>query len=823
MRPLVLVLVSLIFSVLALKPALALSFQRRVPEHVSATCILVQSTLDVWSNDTEISQLNSLYNSISLCQSEFKLWFWEELDAQDLTNLYKIQWLSLIRVHNIRMDLEREIERQKGIRDIEERENEKIDQGDGSLFVTINTVCMLIWTLRETVALLLKSFAIIAYLLDRSIRAFSTMIMNFFSLCLKAVHYATSNFPILFRKCVDLIYDTLRCGIDLLYFLKHVFFKPIDFFLRLSYTVISTLWIVFVLEYEKCLKLKRVNSLKLTKVAKISEQSSSEQISMTSSIIPYHDHLNYLKHCILSRKIDPALDQNEARVSISPSRNASQSRDLIQKPAAQIQIFAHFFVKVYCEETASFLKIDVLLSMDRLSRVFTNLTMKRIQNNSTFNRACIGELLEYKTASKEIDVSLSMDRLSRVFANLTMKLIQNNPTFNRACIGEILDYKTVSNEIQVEEVLQLEDFDSKQSLEMNQPLLQKTDPLLLEMYLNVQKLLLTYPGNHSQEFSEIPTLSTLLDLVVGHTHVLAKTQIGSKFLQHCIEEEKDVRFTGTICNEVLDNFSDLAIDLFGNYLCQSVYIYITMEKRLELLRVIGSTIVDIACSRQGTRVVQTMISCSGSNKDEQELIGSYLADDMVKLMLDPHGSHVSIALIESFSSESLHGLLESVCQNVFKLAVNPHGLCVLKTCLTKCGHTRLISRIMEHVQTLVNHRFGNYAIQHILTLKSKSFDSLLHAQFKGRYNWLSKQKFSSNVIEKCIECFDPLLVRELISELMEEIPLLIEDSFANFVLQKALQCASEEQKRKLVGLIQSSLKNLRKTHVRKRWEKLIVQ
>ncbi len=70
---------------------------------------------------------------------------------------------------------------------------------------------------------------------------------------------------------------------------------------------------------------------------------------MTSSIIPYHDHLNYLKHCILSRKMDPALDQNEARVSIPPSRNASQSRDLIQKPAAQIQIFAHFFVKVYCE------------------------------------------------------------------------------------------------------------------------------------------------------------------------------------------------------------------------------------------------------------------------------------------------------------------------------------------------------------------------------------------------------------------------------------------------------------------------------------------
>jgi hypothetical protein len=87
--------------------------------------------------------------------------------------------------------------------------------------------------------------------------------------------------------------------------------------------------------------------------------------------------------------------------------------------------------------------------------------------------------------------------------------------------------------------------------------------------------------------------------------------------------------------------------------------------------------------------------------------------------------------------------------------------------------------------------FGNYVVQYILDLNDASFTNPLCLNFSGQVAPLSKQKFSSNVIEKCIRCADMNTKRVLIEELMEsdELEKLMRDSYGNYVIQTALEFA----------------------------------
>ena len=88
---LVLVLASLIFSVFAIKPAVAFSFQRRVPELVSATCVSIQSEFEVWKNNSEFAQMGLQVIRNPLCDPDYQVWFWQDLPRNLLDELYEVQ------------------------------------------------------------------------------------------------------------------------------------------------------------------------------------------------------------------------------------------------------------------------------------------------------------------------------------------------------------------------------------------------------------------------------------------------------------------------------------------------------------------------------------------------------------------------------------------------------------------------------------------------------------------------------------------------------------------------------------------------------------
>ncbi|KAL0635529.1 hypothetical protein Q9L58_005460 [Maublancomyces gigas] len=98
-------------------------------------------------------------------------------------------------------------------------------------------------------------------------------------------------------------------------------------------------------------------------------------------------------------------------------------------------------------------------------------------------------------------------------------------------------------------------------------------------------------------------------------------------------------------------------------------------------------------------------------------------------------------------------------------------------------------------------------------LNETQFSEPLILQFRGRVCELSKQKFSSNVIEKCIRVASPQSKKILLEEMMNQTELekLLRDSYANYVIQTAIEYSEPHIKQQLVDSIRPILPAIRMT------------
>lgn len=150
------------------------------------------------------------------------------------------------------------------------------------------------------------------------------------------------------------------------------------------------------------------------------------------------------------------------------------------------------------------------------------------------------------------------------------------------------------------------------------------------------------------------------------------------------------------------------------------------------------------------------------------------------------------------------------------MGTHRHGCCVLQRCIDHASgyqKVQLVRQITANSFNLVQDPFGNYVVQYILDLNEPSFTTPLCLNFQGHIAELSKQKFSSNVIEKCVRCADmdtkAVMVHEMMQE--EELEKLMRDSYGNYVIQTALEFAPAELCIHLIEAMRPILPGIRQT------------
>ena len=84
------------------------------------------------------------------------------------------------------------------------------------------------------------------------------------------------------------------------------------------------------------------------------------------------------------------------------------------------------------------------------------------------------------------------------------------------------------------------------------------------------------------------------------------------------------------------------------------------------------------------------------------------------------------------------------------------------------------------------------------------------------------KKYSSNVIERCIEKNDKILskfINEIYSS--ERIAEVMKNNFGNYVIQKALKISSGELKQKLAEKISKNIYDFRDKKLIAKWKRLV--
>jgi hypothetical protein len=201
---------------------------------------------------------------------------------------------------------------------------------------------------------------------------------------------------------------------------------------------------------------------------------------------------------------------------------------------------------------------------------------------------------------------------------------------------------------------------------------------------------------------------------------------------------------------------------------------------------------------------------------QTQMIIHALSGQVVDLIQDLNGNHVIQKCLNHLNPQDAHFIFDAVGEHCITVGTHRHGCCVLQRCIDHADglqKVELVRKITAHSFHLVQDPFGNYVVQYILDLNEHQFTTPMCQGFEGQIVELSKQKFSSNVIEKCIRCAELPVKAMMIQELLdvEELEILMRDSYGNYVVQTALEFAPAELCMHLIDIMRPILPAIRQT------------
>lgn len=279
----------------------------------------------------------------------------------------------------------------------------------------------------------------------------------------------------------------------------------------------------------------------------------------------------------------------------------------------------------------------------------------------------------------------------------------------------------------------------------------------------------------------------------GNIYFIAKDQHGCRFLQKVFDEgtKQDVQL---IFNEIIDHVVELMMNPFGNYLMQKLLDVCTEEQKMHILLMVTEEpgqLVQISLNTHGTRVVQKLIETL-KTRQQISLVISALEPGFLALIKDLNGNHVVQRCLQCLSNEDNKFIFVSAAKYCVDIATHQHGCCVLQRCISHSNgqyREHLVAEISNSGLLLAEDPYGNYVVQFILELKIPSATSNLISQFEGNYVHLSTQKFSSHVVERCLQVFNNDGRSQIIHELLSvsHFEQLLQDPHANYVIQAGLR------------------------------------
>ena len=152
----------------------------------------------------------------------------------------------------------------------------------------------------------------------------------------------------------------------------------------------------------------------------------------------------------------------------------------------------------------------------------------------------------------------------------------------------------------------------------------------------------------------------------------------------------------------------------------------------------------------GTRAVQKLIE----NLRSEELINSFvkiLRPHIISLIKDINGNHIIQKFLSQIEGPQSVIVYETIIENTIEISTHKHGCCVLQKCIENAKENMkesMIDKIIACTFDLIVDQYGNYVVQYILSLGNLDYNKRIIMTLLNHIIYLSKQKYSSNVVEK---------------------------------------------------------------------------
>ena len=153
--------------------------------------------------------------------------------------------------------------------------------------------------------------------------------------------------------------------------------------------------------------------------------------------------------------------------------------------------------------------------------------------------------------------------------------------------------------------------------------------------------------------------------------------------------------------------------------------------------------------------------------------------------------------------------------NLVDIATNSYSCSALQKLIDISNNQqkqKLLINIVNNTNNLVGNQCGLYVLQFVMSKNNYYLNDAILGKILDKIIFLSKRKYSSNVIEKCLETCSREIVDKLIDIFNNEIIIrdLIKDIFGNYVIQKLLiVCYNEAKKEQILKYIALEFKNLK--------------
>ena len=105
-----------------------------------------------------------------------------------------------------------------------------------------------------------------------------------------------------------------------------------------------------------------------------------------------------------------------------------------------------------------------------------------------------------------------------------------------------------------------------------------------------------------------------------------------------------------------------------------------------------------------------------------------------------------------------------------------------------------INTLNSNLSAITTDQFGNYIIRHIVVHLNHSINNALIKNIINNIVYYSNQKYSSNVVEKCLD--NNYIKEYILNELSKQYIFnnILLNEFGNYVVQKAISLADDAKK-----------------------------